>query len=49
MGLGAILATFDGRYLSAEVTTSFTGRVYGVYCTAGSVTIRKFSELTSNV
>ena len=49
IGESAILATFDGRYLSAEVTTSFTGRVYGVYCTQGSVTIRKFSETTSNV
>jgi beta-xylosidase len=48
IGESAILATFDGRYLSAEVTTSFTGRVYGVYCTQGSVTIRKFSEHTSN-
>jgi beta-xylosidase len=49
LGERSILATFDGRYLSAEVTTSFTGRVYGVYCTQGSVTIRKFSETTSNV
>ena len=48
IGESAILATFDGRYLSAEVTTSFTGRVYGVYCTQGSVTIRKFSETSSN-
>jgi hypothetical protein len=49
IGESSILATFDGRYLSAEVTTSFTGRVYGVYCAQGSVTIRKFSETTSNV
>lgn len=49
IGERTILATFDGRYLSAEVTTSFTGRVYGVYCTQGSVTIRKFSETSSNV
>ena len=49
IGESAILATFDGRYLSAEVTTSFTGRVYGVYCTQGSVTIQKYSETSSNV
>lgn len=30
MSLGAILATFGGRNLSAEVPTSLTGRVYGV-------------------
>jgi hypothetical protein len=31
------LAELDGRYLSTEVAGGFTGRVIGVYATAGSV------------
>jgi hypothetical protein len=38
------VAEFDGRYLSAEVTCSFTGRVIGIYCTEGSVVARSYSE-----
>ena len=38
------VAEFDGRYLSAEVTCSFTGRVIGIYCTEGSVLARSYSE-----
>lgn len=42
------LAVFDGRYLSAEVTTSFTGRVIGFYVVDGEVTVKAFSELPSS-
>ena len=38
------VAVFDGRYLSAEVTASFTGRVIGFYVIEGSITVKKFSE-----
>ena len=38
------VAEFDGRYLSAEVTTSFTGRVVGAYCVTGSATLHNYSE-----
>ncbi|WP_433445221.1 glycoside hydrolase family 43 protein [Nonomuraea sp. CA-141351] len=33
---GALLASLDGRYLSTEVATGFTGRVIGMYVTEGS-------------
>ncbi|MFI7633220.1 glycoside hydrolase family 43 protein [Nonomuraea sp. NPDC049400] len=33
---GAVLASLDGRYLSTEVATGFTGRVIGMYVTEGS-------------
>lgn len=39
-----LVSTLDGRYLSAEVTCSFTGRVAGCYATEGSLTVRAFSE-----
>jgi len=32
-----LLAEIDGRFLSSEVTESFTGRVIGVYATEGTV------------
>lgn len=35
---------FDGRYLSAEVTCSFTGRVIGVYAVDGEVVVKGYSE-----
>jgi hypothetical protein len=38
------VAVFDGRYLSAEVTTSFTGRVIGFYVVDGEITVKSFSE-----
>jgi xylan 1,4-beta-xylosidase len=31
-----VLAELDGRYLSTEVTGGYTGRVIGVYATAGT-------------
>ena len=33
------LARIDGRFLSSEVTESFTGRVIGVYAVAGRVAV----------
>ena len=38
------VAAFDGRYLSAEVTTSFTGRVIGFYVVDGEITVNRYSE-----
>ncbi|MCX8529608.1 MAG: hypothetical protein ORN27_06025, partial [Rhodoluna sp.] len=38
------VANFDGRFLSNEVTTSFTGRVVGVYCVTGSVKLHEYQE-----
>jgi xylan 1,4-beta-xylosidase len=39
------VASFDGRFLSNEVTTSFTGRVVGVYCVAGQVRLHEYQEV----
>ena len=36
------LAEIDGRFLSSEVTESFTGRVIGVYAFAGEVTVSRW-------
>jgi beta-xylosidase len=36
------LAGLDGRYLSAETSTSFTGRVAGMYATEGAVAFERF-------
>lgn len=36
-GESTILAALDGRYLSTEVAGGFTGRVIGMYATAGTV------------
>lgn len=36
------LATLDGRYLSTEVTGGFTGRVLGMYVSAGTVHVDWF-------
>jgi xylan 1,4-beta-xylosidase len=36
-GLRHELESFDGRYLTAETTCSFTGRVAGMYCVAGEL------------
>lgn len=38
---------FDGRFLSAEVTASFTGRVIGIYAQNGTVVARNYAELAS--
>ncbi len=37
-----VLAALDGRYLSTEVATGFTGRVIGMYATAGSISFDWF-------
>lgn len=42
------VAEFDGRYLSAEVTCSFTGRVIGVYAVDGEVVLKSYSETAIN-
>lgn len=44
-GVKQVVATFDGRFLSNEVTTSFTGRVVGVYCVEGEVRLHEFQEV----
>jgi beta-xylosidase len=36
-GREVVLAEFDGRYWSFEVANSFTGRVFGLYATEGTV------------
>jgi len=38
-----VLAELDGRYLSTEVATGFTGRVIGMYVTQGSVAFDWFA------
>jgi beta-xylosidase len=38
------VAEFDGRYLSAEVTCSFTGRVIGAYAVDGELMLHRYSE-----
>ncbi len=44
-GTPIVIATYDGRYLSAEVTCSFTGRVFGAYAVNGDLTIHTLSEI----
>lgn len=36
------LAQIDGRFLSSEVTESFTGRVIGVYAVSGTVSVSRW-------
>lgn len=38
-GVRTELAVVDGRFLSSEVTESFTGRVIGVYAVEGEVAV----------
>ncbi|MEN9989356.1 MAG: hypothetical protein RL508_335 [Actinomycetota bacterium] len=44
-GTRVIVANYDGRYLSSEVNSSFTGRAIGVYCETGTVQILEVTEL----
>lgn len=44
-GPEVVVASFDGRYLSAEVNCSFTGRVIGVYSVTGSLELHKYEEV----
>ena len=46
-GVKHLVASFDGRFLSNEVTTSFTGRVVGVYCVTGTLRLHQFQEVAS--
>jgi beta-xylosidase len=43
-GSRVVVANYDGRYLSSEVNSSFTGRALGVYCVEGNVQILEISE-----
>lgn len=43
-GAAVAVATYDGRYLSSEVNSSFTGRAVGVYSQTGSVAVFEMSE-----
>ncbi len=38
------LAVVDGRFMSAESTCSFTGRVAGVYCETGQIMLEQYRE-----
>lgn len=43
-GVRHVVATHDGRYLSAESACSFTGRVVGVYAETGALQFLRFEE-----
>jgi xylan 1,4-beta-xylosidase len=43
------VAEIDGRYLSAEVVVSFTGRVLGPYCSAGTAAFRRFEQRGTDI
>lgn len=47
-GKDVVLERFDGRYLSAEVCCSFTGRAYGVYAKMGTLTLHTFTETATD-
>lgn len=40
-GTRVVLDEVDARYLSNEIATSFTGRVFGVYARTGSVAVER--------
>jgi xylan 1,4-beta-xylosidase len=42
LAAGALVAELDGRYWTAETCTSFTGRVIGLYASAGRVSFADF-------
>jgi xylan 1,4-beta-xylosidase len=42
LAAGTLIAELDGRYWTAETCTSFTGRVIGLYASAGTVTFARF-------
>ena len=41
-GEDVLLTELDGRFWTAEVTASFTGRVVGLFATEGTVTFARF-------
>jgi len=43
-GAETVIAQYDGRFLSAEVTCSFTGRVFGTYVIDGTLLVHSLSE-----
>lgn len=46
-GVRTVLASLDGRYLTAETAASFTGRVVGLYAVTGTVRFARFEYLGS--
>ena len=42
LAAGALVAELDGRYWTAETCASFTGRVIGLYASAGTVSFAGF-------
>lgn len=44
-GVKHVVTTFDGRFLSAEVTTSFVGRVIGIYNVEGETRLHEYQEV----
>lgn len=40
-----IIASFDGRHMSSEVLSSFTGRAIGFYSISGQTRVRSYSEI----
>ena len=47
-GIRHVLMTVDGRYLSAESTGSFVGRVAGAYCETGHYALPASRSRTSD-
>ncbi len=47
-GVVQVLAEVDGRYLSNETAASFTGRVFGVYATEGTVAFDRLTYTGDN-
>ena len=43
-GERVVVASYDGRFLAAETTCSFTGRVAGLYCDRGSMSFDYYAE-----
>ena len=41
-GEDVVLTELDGRFWTAEVTASFTGRVVGLFATEGTLTFTRF-------
>jgi hypothetical protein len=43
LAAGTLVAELDGRYWTAETCTSFTGRVIGLYASAGTVSFGRWT------
>ncbi|MEN9970485.1 MAG: hypothetical protein RLZZ229_693 [Actinomycetota bacterium] len=46
-GQRQIVASFDGKFMSSEVLSSFTGRAIGFYSITGKTVVREYSELAT--